>query len=332
MFTALLTPHIHNPLLLMALRALDGMGLAALWPAAFSMIGDYVPSERRASAMSLFNVAYLVGLALGPAIGGGSNDAAEFFFHLPSERAKQASFYVAAILFAVTVVLALVLLPGGRVTAQEMAQTGLKAKTSPFLDFRRMLGRMPALLLIVFVTFLGVGLIMAYAKLFVSDLFHMKESEFGGLLIVPALIIAAASVPLGTLGDRIGKPQAAKIGMGICVVSYWLLVLFPSKPSLIALGSLIGIGFVIAFPALMALVSDVCDSKQRGAAVGAVGTAQGLGAIVGVLSSGYLYELTISHLGPISIPPHGLPFLLCAVMLAVAFLLALFGLKSPAKV
>lgn len=329
-FTATMTAHTHNPYGLIALRVLDGMGLAALWPAAFSMIGDYVPAAKRASAMSMFNVSYLVGIALGPAIGGKINDIALYRLHFHLVRAKQASFYAAALFFAVTAIVALIALPEGRPVNRDAAG---EAETPhgegiTLRQFKQMLGRMPVLLTMTFITFLGIGFVMAYAKLFIMELLSINEGDFGKLLLGPALAIALASIPLGTLGDKIGKPLAAKIGIGICAVSFWIMVLFVSKLTLIVFGSTIGIGFVIAFPALMAQVSEVCEPSQRGAAVGAIGTSQGIGAILGVVSSGFLYNLPARKFLGVSIPHHGVPFVCCAIMLAIAFTLALIGLKN----
>ncbi|HZO92065.1 MAG TPA: MFS transporter [Chthonomonadaceae bacterium] len=324
-FTAALTPHIHNPYVLVFLRLLDGIGAAALWPSAFSLIGDHVPEKKRATAMSLFNLAYLLGIALGPAIGGNVNEWALQHLHVGLVASKSASFYVAAVLFAVTSLAATFLIPHVRPVHHEHVpgvETGFD-----FKDFLIMLGRMPSMLLMTFITFLGIGLVMAYTKLFAmakDGPFHLTEAEFGNMLIIPALAIAIASVPLGTLGDRIGKAKAVRLGIGLCVTAYWLLVLFPTVWTLIGLGSLIGMGFVIAFPAWMALVSATCDPRQRGAVMGAVGTAQGLGAIVGLAASSFLYKLPTIHLGPVSIPPHGVPFLGCGVLLLISFLLALF--------
>lgn len=330
-FTALLTPSIHNPYILVGLRVLDGMGAAALWPAAFSLIGDHVPESRRSSAMSLFNVAYLIGVALGPAIGGGINDYARHHLHLSVPVAKEASFYVAALLFAMTAVVAAVSIPRVKEVHHDPKEFGPGMEGGfDFEGFKSMLRSMPAMLLMAFVTFLGVGLVMAYAKIFVMETFHLNESQFGVLLIIPALIIAAFSLPLGTLGDKIGKPQAVRLGIGLCAGSFWLMLALASEWALILFGSLLGLGFVIAFPAWMAEVSAECEDSQRGAAVGAVGTAQGLGAIVGVAVSGFLYKLPPIPLGFLTIPKHGLPFLGCAVMLSLSFLLSLVSLH-PAK-
>jgi len=73
----------------------------------------------------------------------------------------------------------------------------------------------------------------------------------------------------------------------------------------------------------MALVSESCTPKQRGAAVGAVGTAQGLGAIIGSTASIFLYPLPAFALGSITVPEHAIPFLCCGVTLAISAVLAL---------
>src|SRR6185369_16212125 len=80
-FTSLLTLLVHPSqwYFFVALRILDGLGAAALWPSALAMIADVVEEDRRSQAMSMFNVTYLVGVALGPIIGGAANDLAKIF-------------------------------------------------------------------------------------------------------------------------------------------------------------------------------------------------------------------------------------------------------------
>jgi len=331
-FTCLLTPHIANPFVLVGLRILDGLGAAALWPATFSLIGDFIPEKRRAMAMSCYNLSYLVGLALGPVIGGVVNEYAFNHLHWTLSASKTASFYVATGLFALTSLAAMGLIPAGSGKYAEAHSEAHSEGGFSFHDFRLMLNRMPMTLLMTFVTFLGIGLIMAYVKLFAMDWFGISESRFGVLLITPALVIAALSIPLGTLGDRIGKAQAVKIGIGLCAFSYWLILMLSTTRDtwpLIAFGSTLGLGFVIAFPAWMALVITDCLPGQRGAAVGAVGTAQGLGAICGVGISAFLYKLHRFQLGPITIPHHGMPFLFCGIMLLVSFFMALTVIHNP---
>jgi DHA1 family multidrug resistance protein-like MFS transporter len=170
---------------------------------------------------------------------------------------------------------------------------------------------------------------MQIIKLFALDEFKIGETQYGALLVVPALVVAGASVPLGTIGDRIGKARAVRLGMGICAFSMWALILIKSQIALIIGGSLIGIGFVIAFPAWMALISASCTPGQRGAVMGAVGTVQGLGAMIGAPTGGYLYEhahIRISLLPWIN--AHYAPFIGCALLLLIAWTLCMTTIKE----
>lgn len=328
-FTALLTPLVHNPYALVCLRVLDGVGAAALWPAVFSLIGDHVPEERRATAMSLFNVAYIFGIAVGPSLGGNVNHWARNSMHMSVAHSKEASFYLAAILFGLTTIAAIIFVPKLQPTTGEGHGSG----ESIHLDeLKAMLKRIPMTLLMTFVTFLGIGFIMLYIKTFALERdgpFHMTEQSYGNTLVLPALLIGALSVPMGKLGDKIGKALAVKTGIGMCMAAYWLLLLFPSHLTLILLGTLIGTGFSLAFPAWMALVTEQSGSNQRGAVVGAVATAQGVGAITGSSFSAWLYPLGVVTLGPLHLPAHSLPFLMCGIALIGSFLLALFTLHAP---
>ena len=207
-FTALLTPHVANPYVLVFLRILDGIGAAALWPAAFSLIGDHVPENQRASAMSLFNLAYLIGIALGPAMGGGINDFAYYHLHTTFAQSKEASFYLASVMFAITTIIAFLMIPNSPPTAPQRTASasteehggehGFNGK-----EFLRMLARMPMTLLMTFITFLGIGLVMSYFKVFTLEHFHISESKFGLMMIGPALVVASLAVPMGKLGDKI---------------------------------------------------------------------------------------------------------------------------------
>ena len=186
------------------------------------------------------------------------------------------------------------------------------------------------MLTMAFVTFLAIGLIMQLIKLFAMAEFHVTESQYGALLIIPCLFIGGFSVFLGTLGDRLGRVKTIRLGIGLCAISLWTLVFIHSEWALAFGGSIIGIGFVISFPAWMAHVSETCEPEQRGAVMGAVGTAQGLGAVIGVPVGGVLYErahISLPFLHTDN-PSHYVPFIGCALLLIVAWLIATFGIKE----
>lgn len=55
--------------LFVPLRALDGLGVALVWPTIMALIGEKVPREDKALAMSAFNLPYLGGLVVGMSAG-----------------------------------------------------------------------------------------------------------------------------------------------------------------------------------------------------------------------------------------------------------------------
>jgi DHA1 family multidrug resistance protein-like MFS transporter len=280
--------------------------------------------------MSLFNVTYLIGIAIGPFIGGVTNDLTDWFakrYHIDVDPLT-ASFYLISFLFMMTATMAWWRVPTIRPHHEHHAE--LEAGFS-FKALWHSLKQIPETLLLAFVTFMGIGLILLLVKLFAMAEYGISETKFGLLLLVPCLVIALASVPLGTIGDKIGKPRAVRLGLGLCAASMWAMGLIHGELALVFGGSLIGIGFVIAFPAWMAHVSMSCDPRQRGAVMGAVGTAQGLGAMIGAPLGGYLYEhahIKLPAFMHANQTSHYVPFLGCATLLVISWLLAQFTIKD----
>lgn len=334
--TSLLTIFIHPSqwYFFVMLRVLDGLGAAALWPSALAMIADVIEEDKRSQAMSLFNVTYMIGIALGPLLGGAANDLTAFFTQqVPEQIAlhggkfaashvqplhldpRQASFYVISVLFLITALVAAWRIPDIK-PHHERHPLDLENGFN-FRSLVQSLKKAPAMLLMSFVTFFGVGMVMLIIKVYALDEFKITEVQFGALLLPPCLVIALASIPLGTLGDKIGRAKAVRIGIGVCALSLWGLILTSNPIALIIGGSMIGVGFVIAFPAWMAYISSSCEPGQRGAVMGAVGTAQGAGAIIGAPLGGFLYDQW-----------HLLPFLGCASLLIIAWLIAMFYVRE----
>jgi MFS family permease len=321
-FTALATVLVHHPVWFLLLRALDGIGAAMLWPAAYAAIGDTVPPERRSWAMSFLNMTYMSGIALGPLAGGLANDLT---------GAKTASFYLVAGLFAIAVLIIWRFYPRDHHEAHahanpEKGEFSLRA----FFGAVRLV---PGHLLLAFVVFFGTGLVMLLVKLYAMDEFQISETVFGLGLVFPALLIGALSVPIGHWSDRIGHIPSVRLGLVGGALVMWAIVL-PAKshPLLVLLAAGLGaLSFVLALAAWMAELSEVYP-ERRGIVLGAAGTAQGIGSILGALLGGVLYEHVSLTLGDWHIPSHRVPFIGCALMLTLGVLLSFLVLKPHRKV
>ncbi len=327
------------------LRALDGLGQAAMWPSLYAYVGDVVAEQKRGAAMGAMNVVYMLGTAFAFLAGGFADDSfgpwltkQETFGdavhrvghsihqggqHLASHLHRHASaagvsvpaapqvppnhqpeyyypsFYLASVLFALAVFAAMALKSRKpEAAAHPDATSGESMTRAQFVDALR---TVPQFLGIAFVTFLGIGCIVPIMKLFVLDQFHITESEFGVLVLGPALIIAAIALPAGQLADRWGKSRSVRLGFVLCAAGLagicGLDFLHTGKFAFLAAATVLGIGFMIAFPAWLALLTVLGGEHQRGTIFAAVSTAQGLGALGGVALGTQIYD-SVGHIAP----------------------------------
>ncbi len=302
------------------LRAIDGLGAAMLWPAAFSAMGDAVDDRERQQAMSLLNLCYMLGIALALPIGGIANDLA---------GVKWAGLVLAAVLFAAVTLGVWKLVPAAHHSQESQEEHG-GFNIREFLESAR---QIPTYLIIAVVTFAGIGFPMAIFKLFPIQQFGMSETQIGFLIFPGAIAMGIASVPMSRFGERIGRARAVHVGMGLCAAGLALIAagaVIPvlRSPWLLAIGGLpVGIGFLLTIPAWMASVADI-DPKKRGANLGAVMTAQGLGAIIGAPIGSWMYD-KLQHVGLGESFGRYSPFVGCFLCVTVGWILSLRILREP---
>jgi len=384
-------PHSYNVgyLCMFAfLRLLDGAGAAALWPAMFAYVGDVVKKEKRASAMSLLNVTYIIGLALGFLVGGWANDTfgpilsgeaglrhqvmaigrrmrssfsehavnlARHFEAIPHHHTTRAmllsgahvkiggpdisiflpshyypSFYFASLLFGLATIVAVIAIRSTTAGLGDAVDDDFDAHGAPvtWQSFVDAIKTVPEMLVLSFTAFLGIGCIALLVKIFALDELNVTETEFGKLILMPAIIVGLLAVPLGYLADMWGKVRSVRLGFILCTVGMWALIIMYGEPhmkesSMAVAGAMLGLGFVIAFPAWMALLTTVCKQNQRGTVIGAVSTAQGIGVLTGSLIGGWLYD----HFSRNPHISHISPFCASAILLTVSAVLAFVLLR-----
>ena len=314
-------------LIVLFLRILDGAGAAALWPAVFASVGDRVGEARRATAMSVLTITYFAGVALGPLIGGVANEVLGKQFGVHDPRRYVPSLYTAAILFLLTAIAAYFVAPSRHSQAHHAEGEDASSHADDghgafsLAAAKQAWQRFPSLMLLAFITFLAVGLIIPYVKIFVQQKFGVTETGFAKLLLYPALIIGVLAVPVGRLSDGWGKALSIRGGMGVCAASLWLMLTLKGEIAVIVAGALLGLGFLLAFPAYMAFLSDLTGPKERGGTLGAVRAAQGIGALVGTIFSSPLYKLVA----------HEAPFYAAASLLTLGFILSFIFIRTPAQ-
>lgn len=304
-------PRTHGAtetIVMISLRLVDGVSAAMIWPALFSAMGETSPKDQQQESLSLLNSSYFVGIAVAFPVAGFINNAFGSMFRDSVGQYSPSFFLAAAMFLTCSIAAATSCLPQKTHHHEEGHEPG------NLLDAFR---RIPEYMIMGAVVFVSLGLPMTIIQYFANDELKLSQAGFGALVLPGAVGMALLSAPISKYGRRIGTAKSVHFGLALCLSGMTVIALgavFPTFRSLSALsiaGLPLGVGFLLAIPAWYTSVSEA-DPARRGSNIGAVMAAQGLGAIVGGLVGGKLYERA----------GHYWPFIVCAGTLAVSLTLS----------
>lgn len=269
------------------LRALDGFAAAALWPAMSALMARSVPKEAKAAAMSVFNAAYCLGLAVGPMSG-------LFLGHVLHTNLKV--FPICAVLMATGFLIAFRFVPQTR--AGEFHGENL-AEERALLRGRPMLVRMMALYAF---SQIAVGILAPTIPLYLDTQFGLEQKDLPKLIAGPAVLIVVMAIPLGRLADSIGRAFAVWLSYAMAAGGMILIALtsrFEPTHDLTSLpmfmfagGILLMIGsYILGTPAWLGLTSLQVEDSRQAQVLSMMQAAQGLGVVAAfslVASAGHL--------------------------------------------
>lgn len=236
------------------------------------------------------------------------------------------SFYLTSVLFALAAIVIELALRGKGGARLRQADGQDAEERMTWARFVAALRTVPQFLVITFVTFFGIGCIALLVKIFAIDEFGMTEQAFGTLFLGPALVIGLIAIPTGHLADKWGKTRVVRAGFVLAALGMWGIPLMHSlhlarsveETGFIVSASVMGVGFVTAFPAWLALLTSLGGEKQRGTVFGAVATSQGVGAGLGTLVGSALY----GHVGRFA------PFIASAGFISTGAVLTLIFVRE----
>lgn len=308
---------VHQMHVLMICRAIDGIAAAAVWPTLIAAVSGSVPREKRTMAMNIMTVTYMGGIAFCFLLGGYVNDRT---------GSKLSSFYLVSVLFFITAVVAFFLTPHR--SKEEVEALEDEKETLKFRDIMQGLKALPDMMVLAFLAFFGIGLLIPIIKLFAMYEFHLSETGFGILVLPIALGIGIMSFLAGRLGDRWGKVRSVRLGIGLAAAGMWTVAFSKSEYDLLIASMLLGVGFVLAMPSWLAFVADISAPRLRGTVIGALGTAQGIGAVVGSTMGSYLFKNVAIHFLGLHFKSHYSPFVVSAIALTLSLLLVLIFIRE----
>ncbi len=308
--------------LFIPLRVLDGIAVAAVWPAMMALISERVRPQDKATALAVFNLAWISGVGLGPAVGleighrFGSNIYA---------------FYTSSILLLCAALLASAVWWTNRRSGLHPSPQNLDRHTNTeestearswIEKLRQLRCQRPVLLHMLWILALiqmGLTMLLPVLPLYAQRVLGMTQQQMSEAFLGPIIVVAALALPLGRLSDRIGRDRAIHLALPLAAVA---LLAIPSVRQiwmLIVMGTVIGICFDLATPSWLALTSQLAPDHRQGLALGAMNTAQGLGFIIGPVLGAALYE----HVSLTA------PFWAAGLVLAVAAIAAILLVRAP---
>jgi MFS family permease len=256
-----LYPLAGSVAVLVPARVLGGIGEAAFFVGAGTMVTDLAPEARRGEAISYWSVAVYGGLAFGPALG-------EWL--LAGDHYDRV-WIVSSVLALLAGLLAL----GTRETARPRPP-GEPVPHQPLLH-RAALG--PGAVL-----FLGMVALAGFAgfvPLYVSDI-GLDDSRNVFLLygcLVLAVRIFGARVP-----DRIGPLWAGSLATGGIALGMVAMAAVARPPGLYAGTAALALGMSMLYPSMLMLALTGVPETERGSAVGTISSffdlSQGVGAVL----------------------------------------------------
>ncbi|PWB69439.1 MAG: MFS transporter [Anaerolineales bacterium] len=264
---------------LLFLRIFQGVGVAMTIPAALALMVGSSIKETRGGSMGIYTTSRMVGLGIGPLLGGALYDRYGF----------NAAFYAGSAFI---------------ITAIILVQLWVKEKPA------QPSGTKPVRFQIIDTKLLTAGILgVSFATLVMAGSFSMMavlEDQFNARLNMSAFVFSLAfsalllsrvftQVPLGRLSDRIGRKPLIIGGLLVLAPATALLGYATSASQLIVLRLIQGLASGgVAAPAF-AIAADMAQTGGEGRQMSFITMGFGLGVALGPLLAGILavYSFTL---------------------------------------
>lgn len=256
---------------------LFGVGMAAFAPSMLSLVTNVIPSDRLYQTFALYTTTIFIAQTLGPAFGG----------YLAKELGFRQVFGVSGALLTVVILLALLFLPKGSSRHKTDLDSVL---ASSFVLLRS--HRLIACLLATIGANFGFGVFLTFFPLYASQC-NYNPGQIGLVFAAHALTNVIGRVPIGIISNRFDRRWMVSVGL-IC-----------QAVALIAIGQLIqfshmlvcavafGVGMVLIFTTVGALIVESVPAVQRGLAMGLYNSC----IYLGMMSGSIVMGIALNRLG-----------------------------------
>lgn len=238
-------------------RIAGGLGEAAFFVGAASMVTDLAPVARRGEAISYWSVAVYGGLAFGPALGE---------FVLDGDHYDRVWVWSAAFALIAGVISCF--------TRETVDRTAHRGERAPLINRTAL---PPSIVL--FLGMVGVAGFSAFMPLYVGDV-GLEDSSTVFLLYgctILGLRLVGARIP-----DRLGPLRAGTVAAAAVAAGMVVMALVQTRAGLYGGTFVFAVGMSLMYPSMLTLALTGVPENERGSAVGTISSAvdlsQGVGA------------------------------------------------------
>jgi MFS family permease len=264
----LLTP---GPLVLIALRILQGTGAALVRPVSLAFIGDMAPARKEARTMGTFDISFYSAQAVGPMIGGLVKDVAGF----PGLFSILAALCLSSLLATVFMVKNAPPARPVRINRTRSPLGGLGIGWNLIGLSGFILTR--SFSIVLFSVFIPI---LLYKNLKLTGL------EMGIIMGAGAVATTLLLRPMGSVSDKLNHRWLVICGGSMAALSTFCLPLAQSFGTLLTLSFVLGVFSVISLPASAALLVREGNSCGMGLAMGVFNGSMNLGTVLAPLAGG----------------------------------------------
>src|SRR3989338_3950548 len=257
---------------LVIVRILHGLASAMVLPISIAYIGDIAPKNQEGKYLGTFTIAFFMGLAFGPIIGGALYD----IWHM------DAAFYAMGAISFLSLLLLIFMLPeinAHKNIKPSSFKTILKNKT------------MQAMLIFRVMNAYGIATLMGFLPL-IAERINVTIFQIG--FVVSANLLASSLFQryFGIVADKSDKVAMMVAGSVMMLIALALMPLSAGFYTLLLFNILMGLGSAISIPAGSAITAQLGKKLGMGSVMGLFNTAFGIGGGIGPIIAGLIMLVT----------------------------------------
>lgn len=297
-------------------RIISGITTSSI-PTAMAYIADVTPKEKRAGAFGMIGIAFGIGFAFGPAIGG-----------LLSNFNPRLAFWVAAGLSLTNWLWGYLFVPES--LRQDRRKEFALSRANPVgsLTLLRSHHELWRLATIQFLAYVAHNVFSVWA-LYAIFRYNWDQLTIGISLMVVGVCTAIISGGLtGRMVKRFGEKRTLYIGQFFGSAGMFVAGLARTGAMLLASIPIISL-WNISMPAAQSMMTHRVNEREQGELQGALQSVRSITFIIGPVLFSQVFSWFIDPKHPIHVP--GAPYFLAAALLFTAMLMSTRIRQEPAK-